>query len=102
MTASVGGTDDPQSRGLPGANARFRSIGPLFWFVLSVGYIGFLPYASGVMPFVGSYSIIFSESYAVAVAVSFLALATAWSYIDNVFAGAKPRLADAVVGLIAF
>ena len=51
-----------------------RPIGPLFWFVMSAGYIGFLPYAAGVMPASGWNVNIVSESYGLAVAVSLLAI----------------------------
>ena len=48
-------------------------IGPLFWFVLVAAYVGLLPYAAGYLPIIARNSVIVSESYAVAVAVSLLA-----------------------------
>ena len=45
-------------------------------------------------------SILLSESYGVAVAVSFLAIVAAWSFVDNVLARAKPRPLAAAAGIV--
>ena len=96
----AGETEDPLCGRPQAFDAGFRPIRALFWFVLSVGYIGFLPYASGVTSFVGWDSILLSESYGVAVAVSFLAIVAAWSFVDNVLARAKPRPLAAAAGIV--
>jgi len=92
--------EDPRSA--PATDEAVRPIGPLFWFVLSVGYIGFLPYASGFMPIAGLNSIILSESYAVAVAVSLLAIAAVGPFLGNVHAKNESRLTDIFAGFVLF
>ena len=78
-----------------------RSIGAVFWLILSVGYIGFLPYASNFMPTNGWNSIITSESYALAVAISLLLVAAVWSFVGEVFfSGERARAADLLVGAL--
>jgi hypothetical protein len=78
-----------------------RSIGVVFWLILLVGYIGFLPYASNFMPINGWNSIITSESYGLAVAVSLLLVAAVWSFVGDVFfSGGRSRIADLVVGAL--
>ena len=63
-----------------------RAIGPVFWLVLAIGYVGFLPYAADFMPIAGLNSIILSESYALSVAVSLLTIAAARDFLGDVFA----------------
>jgi hypothetical protein len=101
-TRAASGTEDSPNSAPLRAHGMLRPIGPLFWFVLLVGYIGFLPYASGFMPIPGLNSIILSESYALAVCVSLLTIASAWSFFGNVFARHRPRLTDFVVGAVVF
>jgi hypothetical protein len=81
--------------------AESQPIGALFWLLVSVGYIGFLPYASNFMPINGWNSIVTSESYALAVAVSLLVIGAVWSFVSDVFSsGNRPRAADLVVGAL--
>ncbi len=47
---------------------------PLFWFVLCLGYIGFLPLDAGFETPAARTSILISESYAVAISIAFLGL----------------------------
>ena len=79
--------------------AEMQPIGAIFWLIVSVGYIGFVPYASNFMPINGWNSIVTSESYGLAVAVSLLVIGTVWSFVGEVFfSGSKPRAMDLIVG----
>jgi hypothetical protein len=81
--------------------AESQPIGALFWLVVSVGYIGFLPYASNFMPINGWNSMVTSESYALAVAVSLLVIGAVWSFVRDVFfSGNRPRAGDLVAGAV--
>lgn len=89
----------PNGTGSIGEAVESRPIGAPFWLIVSVGYIGFLPYASNFMPINGWNSIITSESYALAVAVSLLVVAAAWLFVGDVFFSSEgSRPADLVVG----
>jgi hypothetical protein len=86
-------TADPSYATPASADQGVRPIGVFFWFVLSLGYIGFLPYASNFMPSTGWNSIVLSESYAVAVAVSLLAISSICTFAMDAFvSGKRPGL----------
>jgi hypothetical protein len=63
---------------------RSRPVGLLFWLILLTGYVSFMPYPPFLTPIYAWSEIIISESYAVAVAVSLLGLAWAWSFFQGV------------------
>ncbi len=87
---------DPLNPTPTSAEPGLQPIGILFWFVLSLGYIGFLPYASNFMPSTGWNSIVLSESYAAAVAVSLLAIASICTFaVDAFVSGKRPGLISA-------
>jgi hypothetical protein len=77
-----------------------RPIGMSFWLLVSVGYIGFLPYASNVMPASAWNTNIIGESYSLAVTVSLLGIAVAWEFLDGLLARRGWRLLDAVAGVV--
>jgi len=74
-------------------------IGPLFWFVLVAAYVGLLPYAAGYLPIIARNSVIVSESYAVAVAVSLLGAAAVVSYFRDSYNSPDLWMADRVLGI---
>jgi hypothetical protein len=94
-------TRDPFNPTPTSAEPGLQPIGAFFWFVLSLGYIGFLPYASNFMPSTGWNSIVLSESYAVAVAVSLLAIASICRFAADAFvSGRRLGLMAASLGAI--
>jgi hypothetical protein len=83
------------------AGRETQHVGAMFWLIVAVGYIGFLPYASNFMPINGWNSIVTSESYALGVAVSLLVVAAVWAFIGDVFSFAsRSRAIDLVVGAL--
>jgi hypothetical protein len=76
-----------------------RPIRLSFWLLLSVGYIGFLPYASNVMPASAWNINIIGESYSLAVTVSLLGTAAAWQFFEGLLARRRWRPLDAVAGV---
>jgi len=57
---------------------------PLFWLIILTGYVSFMPHPPFLTPIYAWSSIIISETYAVGVAVSLLALAWAWSFFQTI------------------
>ena len=62
---------------------RSWTTGALFWFIVLTAYLSFLPYPAVGIPIYAWSSVIISESYAVAVAISLLGLAWAISFFQD-------------------
>ncbi len=91
----------PPNAGSMAEPVESRPIGALFWLVVSAGYMGFLPYATNFMPINGWNSIVTSESYALAVAVSLLMIGAVWAFVGDVFLSRNdPSAADLVEGAV--
>ncbi len=63
---------------------RSWTAGAIFWFIILTAYVSFMPYPAIGTPIYAWSSIIISESYAVAVAVSLLGLAWAMAFFQGV------------------
>jgi hypothetical protein len=70
---------------------RSWTAGALFWFIVLTAYVSFMPYPATGTPIYAWSSIIISESYAVAVAVSLLGLAWAVSFFQGSLAARASR-----------
>jgi hypothetical protein len=82
---STGSTGDDANRAMV---RRSWTAGALFWFIVLTAYVSFMPYPATGTPIYAWSSIIISESYAVAVALSLLGLAWAISFFQGV--GTRP------------
>ena len=67
-----------------GDGVKRLGLGGLFWLIVLVGYVSFMPYPPFGTPIYAWATIIISESYALAVAVSLLSLAWGWSFLQGV------------------
>ena len=63
---------------------RSWTAGALFWFIMLTAYVSFMPYPAIGTPIYAWSSMIISESYAVAVAVSLLGLAWAIAFFQGI------------------
>jgi hypothetical protein len=78
-----------------------RPVGVFFWIILLTGYVSFMPYPPFLTPIYAWSEIIISESYAVAVAVSLLGLAWAWSFFQGVRERQNRWSWDVIVGAVS-
>jgi hypothetical protein len=90
------GSDDAGQEAAP----RSWTAGPLFWFIVLTAYVSFMPYPPSGTPIYAWSSIIISESYAVAMAVSLLGLAWAISFFQGLGPRSSPGALPAVAAVV--
>jgi hypothetical protein len=95
-------TSQSTGRDADGQEAAPRPLtaGPLFWLIVLTAYVSFMPYPSSGTPIYAWSSIIISESYAVAVAVSLLGLAWAISFFQGLGRRSSPGPIPSVTAVV--